>query len=81
MLTMATIAKIRRDHIRDGKSIKAIAHARGVPRNTVRKVLRKDETEFQYERRAPAVYPSWALFRAGWRNCWRGMPASPSASV
>ena len=40
MLTVESIGKIRRDHFRDGKSIKAIARARGVSRNTVRTVLR-----------------------------------------
>jgi transposase len=52
-----TIAKIRRDHFRDGKSIKEIARTRGVSRNTVRKVLRTEETAFHYERQAPVVYP------------------------
>ena len=44
MLTVESIGKIRRDHFRDGKSIKAIARGRGVSRNTVRKVLRSGET-------------------------------------
>ena len=44
MLTVESIGKIRRDHCRDGKSIKAIARARGVSRNTVRKVQRQRET-------------------------------------
>ena len=57
MLTVETIAKIRRDHFKDGKSIKAIARTRGVSRNTVRKVLRTNETAFRYDRHAPAVYP------------------------
>lgn len=57
MLTVETIAKIRRDHFRDGKSITAIARTRGVSRNTVRKVLRTEETAFHYERRAPVAYP------------------------
>ena len=58
MLTVESIGKIRRDHFRDGKSIKAIARARGVSRNTVRKVLRSGETAFSgYERRAPVAYP------------------------
>ena len=56
MLVVETIAKIRRDHFRDGKGIKTIARTRGVSRNTVRKVLRSEETEFHYERRSPAVY-------------------------
>ena len=57
MLTVETIAKIRRDHFKDGKSITAIARTRGVSRNTVRKVLRTNETAFRYARQAPVVYP------------------------
>ena len=56
VLTVETIARIRRDHFKDGRSIKAIARTRGVSRNTVRKVLRRDETAFRYDRQAPAVY-------------------------
>ncbi|HEX5370914.1 MAG TPA: IS21 family transposase [Dehalococcoidia bacterium] len=63
MLVVETIAKIRRDHFRDGKSIKAIARMRGVSRNTVRKVLRSEETEFRYERRSSAVYPKLGDFQ------------------
>jgi transposase len=50
MLVVETIAKIRRDHLVHGKSIKSIARERGVSRNTVRKVLRSKETAFRYER-------------------------------
>jgi transposase len=64
MLIVETIAKIRRDHFRDGKSIKAIARTRGVSRNTVRKVLRSGETQFHYERRAPAAYPKLGPFQS-----------------
>jgi transposase len=64
MLTVETIGKIRRDHIRDGKSIKAIARARGVARNTVRKVLRTDTTAFGYTRRTPPTYPKLGPFQA-----------------
>lgn len=52
MLTVETIAKIRRDHRVQGKSIKAIARDRGVSRNTVRKVLRSDVTVLSYRRKA-----------------------------
>ena len=64
MLTVETIARIRRDHFKDGKSIKAIARTRGVSRNTVRKVLRRDETAFRYDRQAPTVYPKLGPFQA-----------------
>ena len=63
MLTVETIAKIRRDHFKDGKSIKAIARTRGVSRNTVRKVLRTNETAFRYARQAPVVYPKLGCFQ------------------
>ncbi len=50
MLIVETIAKVRRDHIIDKKTIKAIARDRGLSRNTVRKVLRSGETTFAYQR-------------------------------
>ena len=50
--------------LKDGKSIKAIARTRGVSRNTVRKVLRRDETAFRYDRQAPTVYPKLGPFQA-----------------
>ncbi len=52
MLVVETIAKIRRDRLVHGKSIKEIARERGVSRNTVRKVLRSREVAFRYERSA-----------------------------
>ncbi len=64
MVTVETIAKIRRDHFKDGKSIKAIARTRGLSRNTVRKVLRSEETAFRYDRQAPTVYPKLGAFQA-----------------
>jgi transposase len=64
MLIVETIAKIRRDHFRDGKSIKAIVRTRGVSRNTVRKVLRSGETEFRYERHSATVYPKLGAFQS-----------------
>ena len=50
MLTVETIRKIRLA-ARDGeKSIRRIARELRVSRNTVRKVLRSDETRFEYHR-------------------------------
>jgi hypothetical protein len=40
MLVVEMVAKIRRDYLVEGKSIKAIARYRGISRDTVRKVLR-----------------------------------------
>ena len=62
MLVVETIAKIRRDHLVEGKSIKAIARDRGVSRNTVRKVLRSGETAFRYERVSQPL-PRLSAFR------------------
>lgn len=50
MLAVETIAKVRRDFHRHGKSIEQIARERGLSRNTVRKVMRSDATEFSYAR-------------------------------
>jgi transposase len=50
MLIVETIGRIRRDHFVKGKSIKEIARALNISRNTVRKVLRSGETSFVYER-------------------------------
>ena len=45
-----TIARIRRAHFVQGKSIKAIRRELRVSRKTVRKVIRSEAMEFQYER-------------------------------
>ena len=47
---MGTIARIRREHLSNGKSIKEIARDLKITRNTVRKILRSGETSFSYER-------------------------------
>ena len=47
---METIARIRREHLSRGKSIKEIARDLKISRNTVRKILRSGETSFSYER-------------------------------
>ena len=70
MLVVETIGRIRREHFIHGKSIKEIARDLRLSRNTVRKVLRSDETSFSYERR---VQPRPKLGR--WKSysidCWR----------
>lgn len=63
MLIVETICRIRREHFVKGKSIKEIARALKVSRNTVRKVLRSGETSFEYERE---VQPRPKLGR--WRS-------------
>ena len=50
MLIVETIGRVRRGHLREGKSIKEIARALKISRNTVRKILRPDETWSSYER-------------------------------
>ena len=50
MLVVETIAKIRRAHFAQGKTIKAICRELKVSRKVVRKVLRSGATAFEYER-------------------------------
>jgi len=50
MLIVETIAKIRRYHFVDGKSIKEICRMLRLSRNTVRKVIRSGATEHRYQR-------------------------------
>ena len=51
MLVVETIARIRRDHLVRGVPIKTIARDLRVSKNTVRKVVRGDETSYSYERK------------------------------
>ena len=51
MLSVETIARIRREHLGKGVAIKKIVRDLKVSRNTVRKVVRSGETSFGYERR------------------------------
>ena len=50
MLVVETIAKIRRYHFVEGRSIKEISRLLRLSRNTVRKVIRSGGTEHRYER-------------------------------
>jgi hypothetical protein len=50
MAGVETIARIRFEHFQNRKGIKQIAWELGIARDTVRKVLRSDATEFNYER-------------------------------
>jgi transposase len=45
-----TIARVRREYFVRGKSIKEIVRELHVSRNTVRKIIRSEETAFEYER-------------------------------
>jgi len=44
-----TIARIRRAHFVQGKTIKAISRELGIARNTIRRILRSGETSFSYQ--------------------------------
>jgi transposase len=50
MLTVETIRKVRIAYHRDGKSIRKTAKDLRLSRNTVRKVVRSDQTAFEYRR-------------------------------
>jgi transposase len=50
MLVVETVGRIRREHFVQRKSIKEIARNLGIARNTVRKILRSEETVLAYER-------------------------------
>jgi transposase len=50
MLVVETVARIRRAHFVQGKSIKAISRELGISRNTVRRVLRSEATSLSYDR-------------------------------
>ncbi len=52
MLTVETIRKIRLAHYRDKRPIRQIARDFNLSRNTVKKVIRSEVTEFTYDRRA-----------------------------
>ncbi|HSD82306.1 MAG TPA: IS21 family transposase [Anaerolineae bacterium] len=52
MLTVETIRKVRLAYHRDAKSIRQIAKELHMSRNTVKRVLRTDVTEFQYTRKS-----------------------------
>ena len=52
MLDVETIGRIRREHFVQGKSIKEITRDLKLSRNTMRKVLRSEETSVSYERQA-----------------------------
>ena len=50
MTGVETIARIRFEHFQNRKGIKRIARELGIARDTVRKVLRSQATEFNYKR-------------------------------
>jgi len=50
MVIVETIGRVRREHFARGKTIKEIARDLKISRNTVRKILRSEETSFSYDR-------------------------------
>jgi transposase len=50
MLGLEGIARIRFEHYQNGKSLRQIARELGLARDTVRKAIHLDTTEFRYER-------------------------------
>jgi orotate phosphoribosyltransferase-like protein len=73
MLVVETIGRIRREHAVKGKLIRQIAWDLRVSRNTVRKILRSEQTAAVYQR---AVQPSvgWDAGRPTSMGCWRRAP-------
>ena len=74
MLVVETIAKIRRAHFVQGKPIKQICRELKLSRKVVRKVLRSEQTAFEYKR---SVQPQPKL--GAWREELDRLLASNSA--
>lgn len=62
MICVETIAKVRRLHFVEKKSIKGIGRSLKLSRETVRKIIRSDETEFKYDRKSQP-YPKLEPWR------------------
>ena len=63
MICVETIAKVRRLHFVEKRQIKDICRCLNLSRETVRKIIRSDDTEFKYERKSQP-YPKLAPWRA-----------------
>jgi transcriptional regulator with XRE-family HTH domain len=77
MKSVDTIARVRRAFHVQGWSLKRICRELHVSRNTVRKILRSDETSFSYERERqpkPKIGP-WQDQLDGFLNGNRGKAA------
>ena len=77
MFVLETIARIRFEHFQNRKGIKRIARELGVARDTVRKVLRSQATEFSYKRETQPL-PMPPLTAAA---VPAGTPAPPHAKI
>jgi orotate phosphoribosyltransferase-like protein len=74
-----TIARVRRAFHVQGWSMKKIVRDLHVSRNTVRKILRSDETDFSYERERQPM-PRIGPWQGSWSSCCRPMRASRRAN-
>jgi hypothetical protein len=81
MLVVETIARIRRAHLVQGKSINAICRELQVSHKLVRKALRSEATEFHYEREQQPMprlvawrddqhVKQWRLTLPWWLQCF-----------
>src|SRR5437868_4023862 len=80
MLVVETIARIRRGHFVQGKSIKAICRELHVSRKVVRRVLRSETTEFRYERERQPM-PRLGAWRAELDRLLAANEAKPRAGA
>ena len=58
MLIVETIRKVRLSVHRDGKSIRQTAKDLHLSKNTVKKVIRSEQTSFEYKRKEHSPDPS-----------------------
>jgi hypothetical protein len=71
MLVVETIGQIRREHFVKGESIKEIVRDLRLSRNTVRKVLRSEETSFSFERQMQSAPKAGKMERGTRWAAWR----------
>ena len=63
MLIVETIRKIRCAYHRDRKSFRQIAREFKLSRNTVKKVIRSEATEFTYDRKKAQPFPKLSPYQ------------------
>src|SRR4029453_19144054 len=76
MLTVETIGRVRREFHVKGKKIKAIARELRVSRNTVRRIVRGDETVHRYARKEQPL-PQLGTHVAGLEEMLAGSAGKP----
>lgn len=80
MLTVETIGRVRHAFLVKGKGIKQIARELRLSRNTVRTIVRSDETEHRYVRRTQPL-PQLGSFAEALDRMLAANIGSPAASV